>query len=149
MITIQYNKIIILHPGREEIHNTTSTGSTSKNTSTRTATTTTIVLVDPPRSGLSNDVIQFLLYNPSITNIQHVLYISCGIDALKRDIRLLVDTSTLSSSTSTSTTTSNKTNNTNNNNENNHYPFIVVDCIVLDLFPGTSSVETLIHFQRK
>jgi 23S rRNA (uracil1939-C5)-methyltransferase len=52
------------------------------------------------------------------SRIRHVLYISCGRDSLKRDLERL------------------------------HSTFKVVNCHLLDLFPRTNAVESLIHLQR-
>lgn len=49
----------------------------------------------------------------------HLLYISCGRAALVRDLGLLSEA------------------------------FEIVDCTLLDLFPGTTSVESLVHLQRR
>ena len=73
-----------------------------------------ILLVDPPRMGLADDVCQMAIEG----TFQHVLYISCGRHALKRDLaRLKVS-------------------------------YEVVDCRLLDLFPRTSSVESVVHLRR-
>lgn len=79
-----------------------------------------VLLVDPPRQGLSNDVIQMIIHNDN-DNIcfQHILYISCGKDALIHDLTIL------------------------------SIYYDIINCIVLDLFPGTTSVETLVHLKRK
>ena len=52
-------------------------------------------------------------------SLQHVLYVSCGRGALLRDLQRL------------------------------DAHFQIVDCVLLDLFPGTSTVETLVHLQRR
>lgn len=75
-----------------------------------------ILIVDPPRQGLGEDVCQMACRTASIG---HFLYISCGRDALCRDLERLGD------------------------------HFEVVDCVLLDLFPGTYSVESLVHLQRR
>ena len=49
---------------------------------------------------------------------QHILYISCGRDALVRDLERLSE------------------------------DFVAEDCTLLDLFPGTRSVESLVHLRR-
>ena len=98
-----------------------------------------ILLVDPPKQGLDDRICQFLQNsNPESVShretgrlplLSHVLYVSCGADALRRDLaRLLARTLPTSSSLS---------------------PWEVVDTAVLDLFPGTGSVETLVHLQRR
>lgn len=75
-----------------------------------------VVLVDPPRQGLSVAVCDFLKANESF---HHVLYISCGQEALIRDLELLKDS------------------------------FDVTEVEILDLFPRTDAVETLVHLQRQ
>jgi len=74
-----------------------------------------ILLVDPPRQGLDPRVCQMAIKG----RFEHFLYISCGRDALVRDLGLL----------STA--------------------FEVVDCTLLDLFPQTDAVESLVHLQRR
>lgn len=75
-----------------------------------------ILLVDPPRQGLDARVCRMALQQE---NLQDLLYISCGRDALVRDLRIL------------------------------QAKFDVVDCVLLDLFPQTYSVESLVHLQRR
>jgi 16S rRNA G966 N2-methylase RsmD len=75
-----------------------------------------VMLLDPPKQGLDASVCDFAC---SHTSLQHVLYVSCGREALLRDLRRL----------------------------DGH--FQVVDCVLLDLFPGTSAVETLVHLRRR
>ena len=74
-----------------------------------------ILLVDPPRMGLAENVCQMAMQG----TFQHVLYVSCGRHALKRDLERLKDT------------------------------FEVVDCHLLDLFPRTDAVESLVHLKRR
>lgn len=91
-----------------------------------------LLLVDPPRHGLSQEVMDWIhsttcckdyFMNDNGTdqmyNFDTILYVSCGKDALIHDIQKLAAN------------------------------YEVVDCLILDLFPGTTSVETLIHFQRR
>jgi tRNA/tmRNA/rRNA uracil-C5-methylase (TrmA/RlmC/RlmD family) len=74
-----------------------------------------ILLVDPPRYGLDDRVCHM-----AINGIfQHVLYISCGHEALVKDLRVLSKA------------------------------FDVVDCMLIDLFPQTASVESLVHLRRR
>lgn len=74
-----------------------------------------VLLVDPPRQGLDKSVCQMIQIIP----FQHVLYISCGQDALQRDLQIL----------------------------SSHYKIEHLD--ILDLFPRTkSSIETLVHLKR-
>jgi tRNA (uracil-5-)-methyltransferase len=74
-----------------------------------------ILLVDPPRQGLDENVCRFA----SNSTFQHFFYISCGHDALVRDLSRLSDN------------------------------FEVVDCTLLDLFPQTDAVESLVHLRRR
>jgi tRNA (uracil-5-)-methyltransferase len=74
-----------------------------------------ILLVDPPRQGLDEQVCRMAKHG----NFQHVLYISCGRDALVRDLERLSDN------------------------------FEVLDCTLLDLFPQTDAVESLVHLRRR
>jgi len=74
-----------------------------------------ILLVDPPRQGLDEQVCNMAVQG----SFQHFLYISCGREALGRDLELLSPT------------------------------FEVIDCTLLDLFPRTDAVETLVHLQRR
>lgn len=74
-----------------------------------------VLLVDPPRSGLGKQVCDLALRG----SFKHIIYISCGKDALKEDIRVLKES------------------------------FDVADCVITDLFPRTTSVETLIHLKRR
>ena len=74
-----------------------------------------ILLVDPPRLGLGDKICQMAIQG----SFQHILYISCGRHALKRDLERLDAT------------------------------FEIVNCHVLDLFPRTDSVESLVHLKRR
>jgi len=74
-----------------------------------------VLLVDPPRGGLDEHVLNLAING----SFQHVIYISCGKNALIRDLKVL---STV---------------------------FEVVDCTLTDLFPRTDSVETLLHLKKK
>lgn len=74
-----------------------------------------VLLVDPPRAGLDNQVCD-LAKNGAF---EHIIYISCGREALKGDIVALGDT------------------------------FEVADCTIIDLFPRTDSVESLVHLKRR
>lgn len=91
-----------------------------------------ILLVDPPRQGLDTFVCQWALdeSNP----ITDVLYISCGHQALARDLNILLSSSK---------------NALEGNCQVDCRPYQVVDCQVLDLFPQTSAVETLVHLSRQ
>mmetsp|Transcript_14257 Transcript_14257/g.39601 ORF Transcript_14257/g.39601 Transcript_14257/m.39601 type:complete len:503 (+) Transcript_14257:43-1551(+) len=79
-----------------------------------------ILLVDPPRQGLDDDVKRLALNGGNGGIIEDIIYISCGRDALVRDLKVLTQTH-----------------------------FEVVDCTLVDLFPGTDSVESLVHLRRK
>jgi tRNA/tmRNA/rRNA uracil-C5-methylase (TrmA/RlmC/RlmD family) len=74
-----------------------------------------ILLVDPPRMGLGENICQLATQG----SFQHILYISCGRHALKRDLERLNAT------------------------------FEVANCHLLDLFPRTDSVESLVHLKRR
>jgi len=75
-----------------------------------------VLLVDPPRQGLDESVRRLAMLEG---RFQFVLYVSCGRDALKRDLDILKD------------------------------HFVVESCAVLDLFPRTSAVESLVCLQRR
>lgn len=75
-----------------------------------------VLLADPPRQGLDEEVIELAIQCESF---QHVLIISCGHQALVRDLQLLCS------------------------------HFDVTNCTQLDLFPRTDSVETLVHLRRR
>lgn len=74
-----------------------------------------ILLVDPPRQGLDESVCKMATGG----DFQHMLYISCGRDALVRDLERLGGS------------------------------FAVENCTLLDLFPTTGAVESLVHLKRK
>jgi len=74
-----------------------------------------VLLVDPPRAGLDDNVCRMVIEGP----FQHVIYISCGKDALLRDLKVL-DCS-----------------------------FELVDCTLIDLFPRTDAIESLVHLRRR
>jgi len=74
-----------------------------------------ILLVDPPRDGLHEKVREIAIHG----NFNHILYISCGKEALIRDLETL------------------------------NGAFGVVDCFILDLFPGTHAVESLVRMERR
>ena len=75
----------------------------------------TILLVDPPRAGLSADVCQLAIEG----SFQHIIYISCGKEALLRDLAILSSM------------------------------FEIADCTLIDLFPRTDAVESLVHLRRR
>lgn len=74
-----------------------------------------VLLVDPPRAGLDKSVCQLANHG----SFEHIIYISCGRQALLKDLQILSEA------------------------------FDVVDCTITDLFPRTSSVETLVHLKRR
>jgi 23S rRNA (uracil1939-C5)-methyltransferase len=73
-----------------------------------------ILLVDPPRMGLDEQVCHMTCQG----DFEHFLYISCGHKALLRDLERLSS------------------------------DFEVVNCVQMDLFPRTDSIETLVHLTR-
>lgn len=74
-----------------------------------------VLLVDPPRSGLGKEVCNLALNG----SFEHIIYVSCGRQALVKDIAVLSQ------------------------------DFDVLDCTITDLFPRTSSIETLVHMRRR
>jgi len=74
-----------------------------------------ILLVDPPRDGLSSDVCRMAIEG----SFQHLVYISCGKEALQRDLVIL------------------------------SCAFEVVNCTLIDLFPRIDAVESLVHLRRR
>jgi tRNA (uracil-5-)-methyltransferase len=74
-----------------------------------------VLLVDPPRQGLDPQVCYMAMHG----TFQQVLYISCGREALKRDLDTLLQV------------------------------FDIVDCQLFDLFPRTDSIESVVHLRRK
>jgi len=85
-----------------------------------------ILLVDPPKCGLDSMVRTMALHG----TFEHVLYISCGKDALVRDLQLLTGSGEEPSNASACS-------------------FDVADFLLLDLFPGTYAVESLVHLRRQ
>lgn len=78
-----------------------------------------ILLVDPPRDGLSSTVCNMALKG----TFNHVIYVSCGRRALLRDLTILCG--------------------------DDERGFDVADLAVIDLFPGTDAVESLVHLKRR
>jgi tRNA/tmRNA/rRNA uracil-C5-methylase (TrmA/RlmC/RlmD family) len=74
-----------------------------------------VLLLDPPRAGLDEKVCELA----KVGSFEHIIYISCGREALKGDLLNLNET------------------------------FEVVDCTIIDLFPRTDSVESLVHLRRR
>ncbi|KAL9179364.1 hypothetical protein ACHAXT_008654 [Thalassiosira profunda] len=77
-----------------------------------------ILLVDPPRDGLSPTVCDMALQG----TFRHVLYVSCGRRALLRDLSILCC---------------------------DERGFDVAELAIIDLFPGTDAVESLVHLRRR
>jgi tRNA/tmRNA/rRNA uracil-C5-methylase (TrmA/RlmC/RlmD family) len=75
-----------------------------------------ILLVDPPKQGLADSVCKMAV---STSSCRDIIYISCGYEALMRDLILLGGA------------------------------FDIVDCTVVDLFPTMEGVESLVHLSRK
>lgn len=92
-----------------------------------------VLLVDPPRQGLDEEVCKMAIMtidgevgvgeNNSISNsegcFRNLLYVSCGHQALLRDLERLSPV------------------------------YEVVNCAQMDLFPRTDSIETLVHLRRR
>ncbi len=74
-----------------------------------------VLLLDPPRAGLDEKVCELAKSG----SFEHIIYISCGREALKGDLLKLNDI------------------------------FEVVDCTIIDLFPRTDSVESLVHLRKR
>ena len=74
-----------------------------------------ILLVDPPRQGLDENVCRMVNFG----SFKDLLYVSCGKDALIRDLNRLT------------------------------CHFHVLNCKLIDLFPRTDAVESLMHLRRK
>ena len=92
-----------------------SSGSQIEDSASRDGDRFDVLLVDPPRQGLDENVCRMVNYG----SFQDLLYISCGKDALIRDLKRL------------------------------SCNFEVLDCKLLDLFPQTDAVESLMHLRRK
>jgi tRNA/tmRNA/rRNA uracil-C5-methylase (TrmA/RlmC/RlmD family) len=75
-----------------------------------------VMLVDPPRQGLAKDVCRLAV---EVLPCENILYISCGYEALIRDLEVLSSA------------------------------FDVIDCTVVDLFPRMEGVESLVHLRRR
>lgn len=71
------------------------------------------VLVDPPRAGLDDSTIEL------ISNIQHIIYISCNPETLARDLKIL------------------------------KLSHDVIDGVIFDQFPHTSHVESGVFLRKK
>lgn len=86
-----------------------------RNTCALSAKDYNVLLVDPPRMGLDHCVCEMAMEG----TFEHILYISCGRQALQRDLGILEES------------------------------FEVIDCTLLDLFPRTDAVESLVHLKRR
>lgn len=81
-----------------------------------------VLLVDPPRQGLDEEVCNMAMLNlegDATSCFQNILYVSCGHRALLRDLERLSSV------------------------------YEVVHCAQMDLFPRTDSIETLVHLRRR
>lgn len=84
-----------------------------------------VLLVDPPRQGLDEEVCKMAMMSIDGENgggescFRNLLYVSCGHKALLRDLERLSPV------------------------------YEVVNCAQMDLFPRTDSIETLVHLQRR
>lgn len=74
-----------------------------------------VLIVDPPRKGLDLSLVQTLKQS----NIKKIIYVSCDVSTMARDVSLLQDN------------------------------YIIKDGLCVDLFPRTSNVETVICLERK
>ncbi|CAN8075469.1 unnamed protein product [Agarophyton chilense] len=52
---------------------------------------TQVVIVDPPRGGLSEDVVRFLATPTEKESLGRLIYLSCGFPAFKKDARTLLE----------------------------------------------------------
>ncbi|KAJ1459333.1 hypothetical protein M885DRAFT_613496 [Pelagophyceae sp. CCMP2097] len=52
----------------------------------------TVIIVDPPRKGLDAEVLQALCDETTCSSAQRLIYVSCGFDALERDLATLLKT---------------------------------------------------------
>jgi 23S rRNA (uracil1939-C5)-methyltransferase len=82
----------------------------------RTAASAATVIVDPPRTGMSQDAVQSLL---GVTPAR-LLYVSCDVATLARDVRALVD-----------------------------HGYALEQICAFDLFPNTAHVETVCLLRRE
>ena len=74
-----------------------------------------VLIVDPPRKGLDKSLIDTLLKS----NIEKIVYVSCDVATMARDVSLLLD------------------------------KYRIVDGYGVDLFPRTANVETVLSLVRK
>lgn len=79
-----------------------------------------VVVVDPPRKGLDPGLMNALNSDKSKT-VQKIIYLSCGYDALERDVLQLLEEG----------------------------DWEVAHAEAFNFFPGTDSIETLVVLQRK
>jgi len=99
---------------RHQVHSKKKAEEGCKTTTTWYGRDYSVLLVDPPRAGLSADVCRMAIEG----SFQHLIYISCGKEALVRDIAMLDGV------------------------------FEIADCTLIDLFPRTDAVESLVHLRR-
>ena len=85
-----------------------------------------MLLVDPPRCGLGETTCLCVLQEMSI---KCVLCTSCDVHSLRQNLSLLVQQQ-------------------HDNNNEHQLSFTIQDCTLLDLFPRTTSIETLICLKR-
>lgn len=79
-----------------------------------------LVIVDPPRKGMDDDVIQGILHHASNDNLKYLVYVSCGFKAFVRDYDALTSSNT----------------------------FQAIFSKGYLLFPGSDHIETLCIFKR-
>lgn len=108
------------------------------------------IIVDPPRKGLDDEVIQALLSPPVLnggkfTRMRSVLiYVSCGFKAFRRDIERLTNAENNNPDTLASLPINQLQNS--NGNQSNCWNLVHVEGHVL--FPGSDHIETLAIFER-
>lgn len=81
---------------------------------------TDVVIVDPPRGGLSSDFVEKLAQPDKQLHLSRLIYVSCGFQAFKRDANILI---------------------------NGDWKLTASHVFIL--FPGSDHVETLAIFDRK
>jgi tRNA/tmRNA/rRNA uracil-C5-methylase (TrmA/RlmC/RlmD family) len=85
----------------------------------------TVVICDPPRKGLDKKLLDVLcadnnMNSSSVSQLERVIYLSCGYDALEKDCRKLVDSK----------------------------QWMIRHVEAFLFFPGTEHIETLVVFDR-
>ena len=78
-----------------------------------------LIIVDPPRKGLDEDVVKALVSNDTV-DARTLVYVSCGFKAFQRDYKALT--------------------------ENNVWSLTKAEGFIL--FPGADHIETLAIFKR-